>query len=253
MRLASPGSTIAVWFSCGAASAVAAYWTRWIYKDRCHVRILNTPVAEEDPDNLRFRADVEKWLGHPVETVVADKFPDSSAATVWTYKQAMSFPKGAPCTTELKKRARQEWEQRVGADYMVLGFTADEVGRHDALAKSDPQPILPVLIDIGWTKEDCYNFLVREGVKPPRMYDLGYPNANCVGCVKATSPTYWNLVRRQHPTVFEARAQQSRELGVKLVRVKGVRRFLDELDPKARGNKLKSMPECSLFCATEDK
>lgn len=38
---------IAVWFSCGAASAVAAKLTLDAYRDSCNVRILYSPVSEE--------------------------------------------------------------------------------------------------------------------------------------------------------------------------------------------------------------
>lgn len=78
---------------------------------------------------------------------------------------------------------------------------------------------------------------------------MGYPNANCIGCVKATSPTYWNHVRRKHPAIFRERAEQSRELGARLVRVKKQRLFLDELDPEAKGRPMKNMDfECGIFC-----
>ena len=55
--------TIAVWFSCGAASAVAAYLTIQKYKDTHDILIFNTPVQEEDKDNIRFRGD-EQIDGH---------------------------------------------------------------------------------------------------------------------------------------------------------------------------------------------
>jgi hypothetical protein len=49
--------------------------------------------------------------------------------------------------------------------------------------------------------------------------------------------------------VFEARAEQSRRLGVRLVRVKNQRLFLDELSETATGAPLKNMrSECGLFC-----
>jgi PP-loop superfamily ATP-utilizing enzyme len=54
------GDKIAVWFSCGAASAVAAKMTLDQYGDRCSVRVLNNPVMEEDEDNRRFLADVRE-------------------------------------------------------------------------------------------------------------------------------------------------------------------------------------------------
>lgn len=49
---------IAVWFSCGAASAVASYLTLQKYGKDYDVRIVNNPVAEEDDDNRRFLKDV---------------------------------------------------------------------------------------------------------------------------------------------------------------------------------------------------
>ncbi|MGC8064282.1 hypothetical protein, partial [Salmonella enterica] len=49
--------TIAVWFSCGAASAVAALKTLEKYSGQYTVRIINNPVIEEDEDNLRFKHD----------------------------------------------------------------------------------------------------------------------------------------------------------------------------------------------------
>ena len=55
--------TIVVWFSCGAASAVAAKRTIEKYGHIYNVRVVNNPVAEEHPDNKRFLKDIEKWLG----------------------------------------------------------------------------------------------------------------------------------------------------------------------------------------------
>lgn len=104
-------------------------------------------------------------------------------------------------------------------------------------------------IDAGITKSECFIILSNAGIELPRIYNQGYPNANCIGCVKATSPTYWNHVRKMHPVIFEERAQQSRELGAKLVRVKGERIFLDELCPDAKGAPMKTMQfECGIFC-----
>ena len=124
----------------------------------------------------------------------------------------------------------------------------DERKRHDKFCLTE-RPILPVLIDAGVTKGDCYRILREAGLEIPKMYRMGYPNANCIGCVKATSPTYWNHVRKQHPDVFEARAEQSARIGAKLVRVKGERIQLKDLDPSARGRAMKDMDfECGIFC-----
>lgn len=241
--------TIAVWFSCGAASAVAAKKTIEKYGGGHVIRVLNNPVAEEDEDNVRFLKDVEAWLGVSIERVIPSKYPSASAVEVWEKSRFMSSPHGAPCTLELKKRARQEWEQSNSADWHVLGFTADEKRRHERFVKTERDNLLPVLIDEGLTKRDCFEILVAAGIKLPRVYRLGYPNANCIGCVKATSPTYWNLVRATYPDVFDSRAEQSRRIGARLVRHKGKRIFLDELPANAKGGDMYDiMTECGIFC-----
>ena len=59
--------TIAVWFSCGAASACAAKLTIEKYGKTYNVRVLNTPILEEDQDNVRFLTDVQSWLGQKLK------------------------------------------------------------------------------------------------------------------------------------------------------------------------------------------
>ena len=240
---------IAVWFSNGAASAVALKLALDIY-GHAEVRAVNNPVIEEDEDNLRFQRDVSRWLGVEIERAVNPVYPDSSAVQVWWWRRAMSFTHGAPCTIHLKKQARQHWEATNKADWHVFGFTAEEQNRHNKFVRSERENVLPLLINAGLTKQDCHDILMESGIAPPRVYAEGYPNANCIGCVKATSPTYWNLVRETRPQVFADRAAQSRALGVRLVRVKNKRIFLDELPADAKGYPLKrlKMPECGLHC-----
>ncbi len=240
---------IAVWFSCGAASAVAAKLTLEKYGEEYDVRIINNPVAEEHEDNTRFLKDVERWLGKEIEYATNTKIGTTSAVDVWAKHKFMSGVAGAPCTLQLKKRARQEWEQNNKAEWHVLGFTVEEANRHERFVLTERSNVLPVLIDAKLNKQDCFNMLVRAGISPPEIYSLGYPNANCIGCVKATSPTYWNHVRKVHPEHFNKRAEQSRELGARLVRHKGERIFLDELPADAKGRPMATMKfECGIFC-----
>lgn len=244
-----PGDTIVVWFSNGAASAVAAWETIRRYGAVCDVRIVNNPIIEEDEDNLRFQTDVSRWLGQPIILHGNPEYPSNSAVDIWEKRKAMVFPKGAPCTVHGKKEARQDYEQNNRVDWHVFGFTADERDRHERFIMTERENVLPVLIDANYTKDDCASLLHFFRIALPRIYSLGFPNANCIGCVKATSPTYWNLVRRVFPEIFAARAEQSRRLGVRLVRYKGERIFLDELPADAVGRPLKTMRiECGIVC-----
>jgi len=248
-----PSDKIVVWFSCGAASAVAAKTTIDKYgKD--NVRVVNSPIIDEDWDNSRFLIDVEKWLGVKIEQALNPKYPLPSAVQVWADAAYMSGIHGAPCTKKLKKDARYEWERNNAVDWHVLGFTSDERSRYDNFVLTERSNVLPILIDANLTKEDCFAIINYAGIKLPRIYYLGYPNANCIGCVKATSPTYWNHVRKVHPYVFAARALQSREIGARLVRYKGNRIFLDELPLDAVGRPMKSMQiECGIFCEEREE
>lgn len=244
---------IAVWFSCGAASAVAAKKTIEKYGSTHEIRIINNPVIEEHEDNFRFLKDVELWLGRTIEFAINPKYPSNSAYDVWEKKKYMSGVMGAPCTFELKKKARQIWENENKPEYHVLGFTYDEIKRHNRFVERERENVLPVLIDEKITKQDCFNIVKNAGIKLPEIYNLGYPNANCIGCVKATSVTYWNLVKSKHPEIFAKRVEQSRRLGVRLATYKGKRIFLDEIPDGAKGRSLKNLNfECGIFCE-EDK
>lgn len=238
---------ITVWFSCGAASAVAAKKTIDIYGKSHDIRIVNTPIREEHEDNQRFLKDVEEWLQYPIETAIAEKYPNSSIYDVFEDRQYISGIKGAPCTMCLKKQARYEYETRVSIDQHVLGFTIDEWRRQKKFNSFERANTLPVLVAELIEKVDTFKIIKKAGIKLPFVYKLGLPNANCIGCVKSTSPDYWNLIRIIDLLAFNKMAAFSRKLGVKLVRVKGNRIFLDELKPTDKGRGIKSW-ECGIFC-----
>jgi hypothetical protein len=243
------GSKIAVWFSCGAASAVAAKLTLDRFGETHDVRIVNNPIADERPDNQRFLRDVQSWIGRTIESATNVNYPNCSITEIFEKRKYMSGPLGAPCTMLLKKEARQQWEQRNHPDWTVMGFTTDERRRHQNFVLTERETTIPVLIDAGLSKDDCFRIVTEAGIELPDMYRRGYPNANCPGCVKATSPTYWNHVRVTDPDVFASRSEQSRRFGVRLVKHKGERIFLDELPSDAKGRPMKSMNiECGIFC-----
>jgi len=242
--------TIAVWFSCGVASAVAAKKTIEKYGETHTILIVNNPVKNEHPDNLRFMEDVEVWLGQKIIKATNDKYPNADIVEVFDKVKYISGVAGAPCTRELKKEARYQFEKKNKIDWHVLGFTIDEWERQKRFNTGERGNTIPVLISELITKQDCFKIVEKAGIKLPIIYSLGYPNANCIGCVKSQSPTYWNLVRATFPDVFEERAIQSRRIGCKLVKRKGKRIFLDELLETDKGGKIKSY-ECGIFCDTK--
>lgn len=110
------GDTIAVWFSCGIASAAALMKTVEKYHDCASIRVLNNPIAEEDEDNQRFLRDVAALCNVTIETVVSAKYPSSSCFDVWRQRGFMSHPHGAPCTLELGARLVRVRGERIFLD-----------------------------------------------------------------------------------------------------------------------------------------
>lgn len=212
-----------VWFSCGVASACAAKLmpdAEVVYCDTSR---------DEHPDNMRFLADVEKWIGRKITIIRSADF--ATIDEVFEKTKYMAGIAGARCTTELKKIPRLKYAEPDAIN--AFGFTADELGRIADFRQNNPDMHLTwPLLDAGLTKALCIWMVTAAGIELPMMYRLGYDHNNCLGCVKATSPKYWNMIRRDFPAVFEQRAKRSREIGARLTRVRGERIFLDELSPK---------------------
>jgi len=105
------------------------------------------------------------------------------------------------------------------------------------------------LIEAGVTKSACLVILERAGITLPRSYAMGFPNANCLqsGCVKATSAAYWALYRHHFPDQFEKTAVLARELNVRLCRIDGERRFIDEI-PADHPMTGAIVPTCDFLC-----
>jgi hypothetical protein len=202
-----------VWFSCGAASAVAAKLAVEQYGAACEVVYCDT-MATEHPDNARFFVDVERWIGRSITVIRSDRY--ATVDDVFERRRYMAGVAGALCTVEMKKLPREAW-QREG-DVHIFGYTAEEGKRAADFEERNPALHVEwILIDNGISKARCLSMVRAAAIELPTMYALGFEHNNCLGCVKATSPGYWNRTRRLFPAVFDRRVRQSRALGVKLV------------------------------------
>lgn len=240
-------SRTVVWFSCGAASAVAArrVCQRAITSgEDIHVVYCDT-FASEHPDNMRFFQDVENWIGQPIEIIASEKY--ASIDDVFEKTRYMAGIKGARCTVEMKKAPRFAYQQP--DDVHVFGLTADEGKRIERFEANNPELHLCWELRIlNITKADCFRILQEAGIRLPVMYSLNFKNNNCIACVKATSAKYWANVRRHFPLVFAKRAEQSRRLGVRLCRYHGKRIFLDELPLDVTDLTPEEDVECGVLC-----
>lgn len=225
------------WLSSGVSSFVAAYLSQ-------PDRVIYVNVAEQHPDSLRFIADCSKFLSAPVEIIGSLEYRQSMREVI-RHDRFINGPYGARCTLMLKKRVRQEWERRNATPETVYiwGYDVDEKKRAERISKSSEFPCEFPLIERGLTKNDCHAICQDLGISRPSMYDLGYPNNNCVGCVKG-GMGYWNKIRVDFPDVFNSMAKLEREVGHSCIN--GV--YLDELDPSRGNMDMEVMPACSFAC-----
>lgn len=239
------------WFSCGITSAVACKKAIEKYQN---VEIYYMLIKTAHPDNVRFISDCEKWFGKKINFIMSRKFKDQFEVIEKT--GYVNGTDGARCTLELKKNVRFELEERMKPDLFepdrpqisnqVHGFEWDikQIARaiDHAMDYSYTNPLFP-LIEEKINKENCAQILLDAGIKLPTMYELGYSNNNCIGCVKG-GKGYWNKIRIDFPEVFDRMAKAERQAGYSCI--KGT--FLDELNPQDGYTPKPIVPSCSVVC-----
>jgi len=236
-----------LWFSCGATSAIACK----IAIDRYgadNVRVFYFEIKSAHPDNERFIRECEEWYGVKIERASSSKYKDQFEVISKT--KYVNGAKGARCTGELKRSLRERIQEEVENSGHIFGFefTEKEIERSERLPK-EINPIFP-LIEARLNKENCLAMLQNVGIEIPIMYKLGYPNNNCIGCVKG-GMGYWNAIRNDFPETFERMAKLERVVGRSCIKDEKGRIFLDELAPD-RGRKQKILiPDCGFFCGDE--
>lgn len=233
----------------GVTSAIACKMALEMY-DNVELYYIHIDTAHKD--NVRFKKDCEKWYGEKIQNLKSSKYKDQF--DVISKTGFVNGVGGARCTLELKKQVRFDFERQnevnlfneVGLENQIWGyeFNRKEINRAIRFGQqySYTNPLFP-LIEKGLDKDNCAAILLNNGINLPKMYELGYPNNNCIGCVKG-GKAYWNKIRVDFPETFSKMAKAERIAGHSCIKDT----FLDELNPNAgRGMKI-VMPNCGLLC-----
>lgn len=201
-------------------------------------------IENQHPDSMRFIKDCEKALGKSIQILQSSYKNKENVIKSFRY---INGPAGAKCTEVLKKRPRKEWEER-HKDFditYVWGIDIEERNRADRLLESMPyfHHEFP-LIEKELSKSDVHGLFERLFTFPrPEMYDMGYKNNNCIGCVKG-GMGYWNKIRIDFPEAFIRMAELERDVGHSCIN--GI--YLDELEPDRGRINDEVMPECGIMC-----
>lgn len=244
------------WWSAGITSAVACKLALELYDN---VKLYYIETGSAHSDNKRFKTECEKWYGCKIETVKNTKgYTDHIDVIEKT--GYVNGPDGARCTLELKKEVRFALENYYSGPTLfdpyhpvltnqIFGFEFEkkEVNRAIRFMEQykSARALVP-LIERGLTKDNCAGMILNEGIELPVMYRLGYPNNNCIGCVKGGAG-YWNKIRIDFPYHFNRMAAAELKVGHSCIK----KTFLEDLDP-TKGKKPKIvMPNCGTFCEVE--
>lgn len=213
-------------------------------------------IDDQHPDSMRFIRDCETAVGKEIRILRSKEYRcvEDCVRVYGGFKDARNG--FAPCTNWLKKRVRKEWEQKNSSYDLtyVWGFDMQEKNRAERTVEANPQAEHEFpLIDRGLSKEEVHGLFDRTFSFPrPAMYDMGYPNNNCIGCVKG-GMGYWNRIRKDFPEVFESRAKLERVVGYSMLKDKNGPVYLDELDPDRGDMNTEIFPECGIMCYLAQK
>jgi hypothetical protein len=249
---------IVSWFSAGVSSAVGTkiYIIEPMYPEID--KIIYIDIDDQHPDSMRFVKDCEQWFGKEISILSSPYKSVENACLSAGGKGYINGAHGAACSLRLKKKIRIQWEYEQNYDDKITYIWGLDCLETVIKSMPDQNHIFP-LIDKNITKSQAHEILKASGIKRPQMYDLGYHNNNCIGCVKG-GKGYWNKIRVDFPDVFQKRAEMERKIGKTCLKKdrpdknlpaskdNSVNLFLDELNPKSGNHKREIMEDCGMFC-----
>lgn len=172
-------------FSTGLLSAIVAARIMERYGEESTLLVfMDTQI--EDADNYRFMEEFKRYFGIPIVILSEGRTPYQVA------RDAQIIPNHqiAPCTFKLKIDIFKRYLASLEDDFVIhIGYDFQEMHRVERTKKQYESEGWAVDFPMLWKpiERRKYTQVAIEdwGIKPPRMYALGYSHANCGGvCVK---------------------------------------------------------------------
>lgn len=185
-----------VHFSGGLCSWAAAKRVAARYGTQDMV-LLFADTNMEDEDLYRFLDDAAANVGVPVTRIADGRTPWD----VMRDQHIIANSRIDPCSSVLKRKLLDKWRNgnctpETSCRYLGIDWT--EAHRLERLQKRVGawRYEAPMIEPPYLSKADMIEWAKREGLKPPRLYDMGFPHNNCGGfCVKAGQAQFALLLR----------------------------------------------------------
>lgn len=170
-------------------------------------------------DTMYEDADLYRFIDEAAENVGVPLFRVCDGRTPWEVFHDVRFLGNSrvdPCSKHLKRDIMDRWRDEhcdpaettiyLGIDWSEKHRLTRVQGRVAPWRYEAPMCDRPCL-----TKAGMIHWLESEGIRPPRLYTLGFPHNNCGGfCIKAGHSQFRLLLDRM-PDVY-ARNEQQEEL-----------------------------------------
>ena len=199
-------------FSGGVGSWAAA--KRVVEKNGVQdVTLLFADTHMEDEDLYRFLDEAAKDVGAPLVKI-------SDGRTPWDVffdERYLGNSRIDPCSKILKRQLLDRWRNEnmnVETDQIYVGIDWTEIHRIERM--------LPIVAPWKYSAPLCekpyiekpamLKALVKAGIRPPRLYEMGFPHNNCGGfCVKAGQAHFKNLLEKL-PERFRFHEEKEQEI-----------------------------------------
>lgn len=154
--------------------------------DRQDIILLFTDTKIEDEDLYRFLNDAERKLDIPLTRI-------SDGRDIWQVfkdRKYLGNTRRDPCSHHLKRVMSRKFIHQFTPDEVIvyLGFDWTEMNRFEKAQKAWlPYTIQSPMCEPPYVdKEEMKRLIAEDGIKLPRLYEMGFAHNNCGGgCVKA--------------------------------------------------------------------
>lgn len=161
--------------------------------------LLFTDTRMEDDDLYRFIEEAAANVGAPLVTIAEGRNPWH----VYFDKRYLGNSRADPCSRILKREMAERWlaaNCKPSETRVYVGIDWSESHRFESLkarrAVEGWEYFAPLCEPPYITKLDAFAWLKQDGIRVPRLYELGFAHNNCGGfCCKAGQAHYANLLR----------------------------------------------------------
>lgn len=180
------------------------------------VVLLFADTLIEDEDLYRFLDDTANFLGVPVTKIAEGRTPWE----VFRDKRYIGNTRADPCSMVLKRELLDEWcLKNAPSAIRYFGLDWTEEDRYERLVARmaekgyDREHIqAPMMWKPLRDKPDMLFDLAKLGIRPPRLYELGFAHNNCGGfCVKSGQAQF-RLLLETMPERYAKHEEEERQL-----------------------------------------